>query len=154
MLYKAEPERAMDSLRAVSKHLIPLTFPFPKSRIEDEEDIAILKKVEEDVDGYSLILHFNKANYGKYYLESFQVLGKHSPFLPFHLVVKLAQRMLGGHYLSFVEFYQENRKIYCWSVCVDKEGKPIPSPIEDETESCEFEGFEYKYMRPNQLNFY
>ena len=146
------PADVLETLRIVSQHLVPYTFPMAPA--EFEEDIAPLKKQEIEVDGYSIIVHFNKADYKRYYLESLQILGKHSPFLPFHLVVKLAQRMLGGHHLSLVEFYQDSRKVYCWSVCVDKQGKPMPSPIEDETQPCEFEGFEYAYMQASQLNFY
>ena len=40
-----------------------------------------------------------------YYLESFQILGKHAPFLPFCLVVKLGCMFLGSHQLALVEFY-------------------------------------------------
>jgi len=147
-----KPIEAIDTLRNVSNYLVPYTFP--RAPVELEEEISPLKKLDVEIDGYSVIIHFNRADYKRYFLESVQVLGKHSPFLPFHLVVKIAKRMLGSHYLSLVEFYQENRKVYCWSCCVDKEGKPIPSPIENKTKPCEFEGFEYKYMHPNQLNFY
>ena len=146
------PESILENLRIVSKYLIPYTLP--QASQEEEEYIAPLKKIDMEVDGYSLVVHFNKADYEDYYLETFQILGENSPFLPFHLVVKLARKMLGGHHLSLVEFFQDNRKIYCWSVCLDRHGRPIPSPIESESKSCEFEGFEYKYMHPSQLNFY
>ena len=151
-MYTSDPEKVMEHLRGMSNNLISLTYP--QAGVELEDEIGVFKKMDIEVDGYHLTLLFNKADYGEYYLETFQILGKHFTFLPFHLVVKMACHMLGGHNLSFVEFYQDNRKIYCWSVCVDRTGKPIPSPIESETKSCEFEGFAYKHMHLDQLNFY
>jgi len=144
--------QAFERLRTMGEMLIPYNFPL--GDVNDEDDLNILKKSEIDVDGYSLVIHFNKSRYNGYYLESFQILGKHAPFLPFCLVVKLGCMFLGSHHLSLVEFYQDNRKVYCWSVCVDYSGKPIPSPIEGDSLPCEYEGFEYKYMNPTQLNFY
>jgi hypothetical protein len=145
-------EDIIEGLRNLGEYLIP--YNFPRSKTDVEEDISDFKKAEVEVDGYTAIIHYNKADYGEYYLETAQVLAKNAPFLPFHLVVKLARKILGGHNLSLVEFYQDNRKIYCWSVCVTRDGKPVPSPIESKSQSCEFEGFAYKYMHPSQLNFY
>ena len=149
---KNNPMECLEHLREVAEYLIPHTYPVSPASVEEE--ISVLKKMEFMVDGHNVVVYFNKANYGGYFLETFQILGKNSPFLPFQVVVKLAQVMLGDHYLSFVEFYQDDRKVYCWSVCVDQEGKPKPSPIEETTVPCEFEGFEYKSMHINQLNFY
>lgn len=142
----------LEQLRSLGEFLVPYNFPLaPKG---DENDLSVLKKTELEIDGYTVVVHFNKSFYDDYYLETFQIIGKNSPFLPFSLVVKLACRVLGKHYLSFVEFYEQNRKNYCWSVCLDLDGRAIPSPIEEESFSCEYEGFEYFYLNPNQLNFY
>ena len=74
--------------------------------------------------------------------------------MPFGLICKLAKRFLGSHHLSLVELFKDNRKIYIWSVCVDRRGRPIQAPYEIDTEECNFEGFNYLYMQPNQVNFY
>ena len=116
--------------------------------------IAPLKKSEAEVDGYSIVIHFNRASYNDHYLESFQVYNKYAPFLPFSVVTKLARKALGSHHLSLVEFYQEDRKIYCWSVCLDERGRPIASPMKERSDSRVFEGFQYAYMTPEQLNLY
>jgi hypothetical protein len=151
-MYKEQPEQLMEHLRQASTLLISYTFPL--APIEYEDDIGPLKRMEMTVDGYELVIYFNKADYDDYYLETFQTFSRNSVFLPFNLVVKLARRMLGTNHLSLIEFYQDNRKVYCWSVCVDKEGKAITSPTDDESESSEYEGFEYKRMSPNQINLY
>jgi hypothetical protein len=142
----------IEILRNASEHLIGYNFPL--SPMEYEIDISCLKKMEIDADGYTLVVHFSKAYYNKYYLETFQIYNKYAPFLPFNLVAKLGKKALGGHLLSFVEFYQSDKKIYCWSVCVDDRGRPVTSPIRDRFTTKVFEGFEYGYMEPEQLNLY
>ena len=145
-------DEKIEIIRNLSNHLVDYNFPL--SPMDFEYDIACLKKAELDADGYSIVIHFNKAFYGKYYLETFQIFNKHAPFLPFSLVAKLAKKTLGSHHLSLVEFYQQDRKIYCWSVCVDERGRPIVSPIQDQSKPKMFEGFEYRSMHPGQLNLY
>jgi hypothetical protein len=145
-------DQKIEMLRNLSKHLVGYNFPL--GPMDTEYDIAILKKTEIEVDGYTVIVHFNRAYYEKYFLETFQIYNKHSPFLPFYLVTKLAQKVLGSHHLSLVEFYQKDHKIYCWSVCVDDRGRPINSPLHEKTKVKNFEGFEYNYMKPEQLNLY
>jgi hypothetical protein len=145
-------DEKIEIFRNLSNHLVD--FNFPLSPMEIEYDIACLKKTEIEVDGYTIVIHFNKAFYGNYYLETLQIFNKYAPFLPFSLVAKLAKKTLGSHHLSLVEFYQQDHKIYCWSVCVDERGRPIMSPIQDQSKSKTFEGFEYRYMQPEQLNLY
>jgi hypothetical protein len=145
-------DNKLEILRNLADHLV--SYNFPLGPMENEYDIACLKKNEIEVDGYTAIIHFNKASYGDYYLETFQVYNKYAPFLPFSLVTKLAKKALGSHLLSLVEFYQKDYKIYCWSVCVDKRGRPISSPIQEKSKIKNFEGFEYSYMKPEQLNLY
>jgi hypothetical protein len=145
-------DHKIEMIRNLAEHLV--AYNFPLSPMDYEYDIACLKRMELDVDGYSVVIHFNKAFYGDYYLETFQVYNKNSPFLPFNLVTKLAKKVLGGHLLSLVEFYNYDHKIYCWTVCVDERGRPIPSPIQQKTKIKNFEGFEYSYMSPEQLNLY
>ena len=142
----------MDALRNLAMGLVPYNFPL--GPVELEYYIAPLKRTEVDIDGYSVVVHFNRASYNDHYLESFQVYNKYAPFLPFSLVTKMARKALGSHHLSLVEFYQEDRKVYCWSVCLDTRGRPIASPMKERSDSRVFEGFQYAYMTPEQLNLY
>jgi len=146
-------EQAIEVVRDMSKHLIPFTYPQNNPHLED--DIAVLKTIDGiDVDGYTVVVYFNRADYEEYYLETLQVYGKYTPFLPFSVVVKLAWYVLGGHELRFTDFYQDGRKMYCWTVCLDKAGRPIENPDEPETQARIFEGFEYRYLSPEQINLY
>lgn len=153
MFYK-EPklDEIVDNMRKLGEMLIPYNFPLAPITLED--DLAIFKERETVVDGYPIILHYQKSDYQKHFMETLQIYGKSSPFLPFNLVCKLAKRFLGSKHLSLVEIFKNNRKIYIWSVCVDKEGQAISSPYDTETEDCQFEGLNYLYMQPNQVNFF
>jgi hypothetical protein len=143
----------LEIIRNLSQDLVP--YNFPMAPVDLEYYIAPLKKTEVEVDGYTIVFHLNRALYNdNYYLETFQVFNKYAPFLPFHLVTKLAKKALGGHFLSLVEFYQEDKKIYCWSVCLDKRGRPFAPPNKQKSNSRVFEGFEYMYVTPEQLNLY
>jgi hypothetical protein len=155
MLYKElKLEQIIEHMRTLGDMLIP--FNFPKSPLSNtmEDDLAIFKQREAIIDGYPIIIHYQKSDYEKHLMETLQIYGKNSPFLPFNLICKLAKRFLGSHHLSLIEIFKDNRKIYIWSVCVDRRGRPIPSPYELETEECDFEGFNYLYMHPSQVNFY
>lgn len=142
----------IEIIRDLAKNLVPLNFPM--GPVELEYYLSPLKKGEARIDGYSIVFHFNRALYNDHYLETFQFYNKYSPFLPFHLVAKLARRVLGGHLLSLVEFYQDDHKIYCWSVCLDARGRPISYPSKEKFKTKIFEGFEYMHLTPEQLNFY
>ena len=84
------------------------------------------------VDGYSMLLYFHKVAYEGNFIEVLQVTPTKSIYLPFNVVIKVACKGLGGHNLSFFQFYhhQDNAKIYCWSVLVDSKGRPLPNPFE------------------------
>ena len=142
----------LENLRNLSMDLVP--YNFPVGSVDLEYYLSPLKRGEAEADGYPIVFHFNRASYNDHYLDSFQVYNKYAPFLPFCLVSKLARKALGSHYLYLVEFYQEDRKVYCWSVCLDSGGRPIESPMKSRTAKRIFEGFEYAYMTPEQLNLY
>lgn len=148
----SEFDSKLENLRNLAHGLVP--YNFPMAPVELEYYLSPLKKSEALVDGYTVIFHINRASYKDHYLESFQIYNKYAPFLPFCLVAKLGRKALGSHHLSLVEFYQEDRKVYCWSVCLDTRGRPIASPMKERTDERVFEGFKYYYMRPEQLNLY
>ena len=139
-------------IKRMAEQLVPYNFPTVSP--QDEEIINFLKFTEATVDGYDVILHFNKHDYGDHYLETFQVLGKEVPFLPFVLICKLAKLFLGEQKLSLVEVLKDGRKIYCWTLIRDKKGKAIAAPYQNKGEDCSYEGFQYSYVTPDKINFY
>lgn len=145
-------EEHVKEMRGLGDVLMPHNFPSVSP--EDEDDILLLKSREVTVDGYNVIVFYSKSNYGKYCLETLQILGKHCPFIPFWLVVKIAKKFLGDKHLSLVEIFKEGKKIYCWSVSKNGRNLPLPSSYKAKVKDCVYEGFSYKSMSPNQVNFY
>lgn len=141
--------REMKSLGDV---LVPFNFPkMPLSGWED--DLGIFKAREVVIDGYSIFLHYQKSDYDDYLIETLQIHNRKSPFLPFNLICKIGRRFLGSKNLSLIEIYKEHRKIYIWTVCSDRQGNSVPIPNQPLTESCEFEGLQYTYMQPKNIDF-
>ena len=145
-------DEVISNARIIGEQLMCYNFPQADPRLED--DLNILKTKEVLVDGYSVILHYSKADYRTYYLETLQILGKNSPFLPFHLVVKIARKFLGNQKLTLVEPMRDNRKIYCWTVTLDRRGIAIDSPNQPPVEAQSYDGFKYTYLDAQHINFY
>lgn len=144
-------EDSLNNLKNLGKHLVEYNFPL--APMHYEKDISLLKKSEAEADGYTVVMHYNRALYQDYYHETFQIYNKYGMFLPFQVVVKLGQKALGSHNLSLVQFYQGNHKVYCWNVCIDMEGKPL-AYLNKNLKTCDFEGFKYQIMKLEQLNLY
>jgi len=140
-------------LRNLGNRLVDYNYPL--SPIHFENELSCLKTMDIEVDGYDTVVYFNKSLYDDgCYLETFQIYNKNAPFLPFHLVAKLAQKALGSYFLSLIEFYQNDHKVYCWTVSVDDRGRPLPSPLNNKLKTKVFEGFQYGYLQPEQVNLY
>jgi len=145
-------DEIVHGMKAIGEVLVPFNFPrVPYNFLED--DLGIFRAREVVIDGYSLFLHYQKSDYGEYFIESLQIHNLKSPFLPFCLICKLGKRFLGSDYLSLVEIFKENRKIYVWSVSSNKNDQPIPMPKFQNTEECVYEGLHYLYLQPNQVDF-
>jgi hypothetical protein len=139
-------------MRVVGEQLVPYNFPVADPRLED--DLNPLKLKEIVVDGYQIAVHFTKADYRHHFVETVQILGKRSPFLPFPLLVKIARKFLGSNHVALVEILRDNQKIYCWTVTTDRTGKAIPSAHSQGAEVLRHDDFSYTYLDPSQVNTY
>ena len=143
----------IEEMRAIGEILMPHNFP--KVSHQEEETVNVFKDRDVTVDGYEVTICYNKSDCDNHYVEHCQVFSRSAPFLPFHLVCKLAQKFLGDRHLSLVEVFRDNRKIYCWTVAIDKNGEAIEQPYKETLmEECTFEGFRYTYMNPKTVDFY
>lgn len=143
---------AIKRMKDIGEILTPYTFPVADMDTEDE--ISELKYLNRMIDGYYIRLNFSIADYSDHYLYTLQVTSESFPFLPFTVVLKLARKFLGDEHLSLVEILKSNRKIYCWTLFLDREKKPLHPKYKDQIEHCMFEGFDYTYVHPGQLKFY
>lgn len=149
-IIKNDLDTTLETLRDTGEVLVPYN-AIPKL----EENIKMLKTLAATVDGYSVLLYFHKVAYEGGFIEVLQVTPTKSIYLPFNVVIKIACRALGGHNLSFFHFYQDNAKIYCWTVLVDEKGRPLPNPFEKQKqEHCVYNGIEYDKLDPKQLDIY
>jgi len=148
-----ELNEVIANMKSLGEMLVPYNYP-RTPLILYEDSYEFFKERDVVVDGYSLIIHYQKSDYKEYFLKTFQIHNKTGPFLPFYLVAKMAKKFLGSEYLSLVEIFKDSKKIYCWSVAVDENDVAIETPYEIDGEKCSFEGFEYIYMSPESINFY
>jgi len=143
--------QSLDSLvsrmRVVGEQLMPYNHPQSDVKLEDQLHWVKLKEI--NIDGYDVVIHFNRANHETHFVESVQIYGKKSAFLPFTIVVKIARKFLGSHHLNLIEFLKDNRKIYCWTLMVDRRGRPMPSEFERTLQK--HEGFQYSYVSKSQI---
>lgn len=152
-MFKQKPiEEILEKIKIVGNQLVPYNFPVVPPLVLENE-LNLIKQKEFVVDGYSVVLHFNRSDYTDHYLEILQVHAKYGTFLPFAVVAKLAKCVLGSHGLSLVEIFKDDRKVYCWSIVLDKSGRPVDVKIK-KSKVCVHEGLQYNLMNPKQVNFY
>lgn len=145
-------ETVVKEMKQIGEDLIPYNFPLAPQSVEEKYNDYKTREIL--IDGYDVVLHYSKSDYGNYFSETIQILGLESPFLPFALVMKVAVKFLGFDNLALVELFKDNRKIYCWTTNVAKDGEVLVSPHFDDAEHCVFEGVEYVYLKQDQVSFY
>jgi hypothetical protein len=148
MVAKALREEVAE-MRAMADMLVPYTFPVVDFRVE--QDVLLFKHRSFAVDGYDLSVCFSKADYGEYFLESFQVQSSFAPFLPFAVVCKVGRAFLGSNNLSYIEFFKNNRKVYCWTIR-SREGRPLPPDKKNKPGS--YEGFQFSILQPGTVDLF
>lgn len=146
--------KIVEEMRSLGETLTP--YNWPKDDTQMENFLNVLKVRFVMFQGYDLALHYNRSDYDDYYSETLQIFSEKYPFLPFTVVAHLGKSFLGQEHLYLVEILKDHKKIYCWSLTTDKGGKPMIPPYHNdlETEDCTYEGFSYKYLYPDQLNFH
>ncbi len=142
-----ELEETIMSMKDMAKLLVPNTFPL----VSFDEELAVLclKQRNIRIDGYEVCLCFSRAQYDGYYLDSLQMQSCQSPFMPFNLVCNIGQSFLGKENLFYVDFFKNNKKVYCWAVKTAN-GNILP-PGENAT-ATSYEGFEYHVLSPGTIN--
>ena len=142
-------QKIVDRTKNIANFLIPYTFP--KANIKSEHEIVALKQEDIVVDGYQITICYSIADYDEYFLKSIQLQSIYSPFLPFAVVCKIGQMFLGKNNLSYVEFFQSNKKIYCWTTKTTDE-KTLPP--EKETKRGTYEGFDFNIIDPGLVDLF
>jgi hypothetical protein len=133
-------------LRSLANTL--MSYSFPKVKIEEDQEVITLRTRQLVVDGFDIAVTLCMSDYDKYQLESLQIQGIHTPFLPFSLVCKIARCFLGAQHLSYTDIVRDNRKIYCWTIR-KRRGKVVPIK---KLVSSTYEGFSYNVLKLGKSN--
>ncbi len=99
-------------------------FTYPNLSQQEEEDSRWLKTRYVFVDGYYLAIFFSISDTENINVTTLQIFSIYSPYLPFHLVCKIAQIFLGKKYLNFMSISANDKTIYCWHV-YKKDGQKV-----------------------------
>lgn len=118
-------DQHIEEMRNVGDLLVPHSVP--NVSFYEEREVDILKRRSIWIDGYHIAVLFSKSDFGKFCLESLEVSNLTGPFLPMIVACKVAIKFLGGHELKLSEHWVLGRKVYIWTIRVDKKGRPIPS---------------------------
>jgi len=151
-MYHTSLDEIVIKMKNMGQLLIP--YNWPMNTMGDEDDISLLKTLPTTVDGYEVFVHYNKSDHEDYYLETIQIFGQKIPFIPFCVVCKIAKKFLGVDFVYFFELIQENKKIYIWVICTNKDGVPIENPKQKNAEIMEYDGFKYRIMETDSVQFY
>lgn len=151
-MHKSNLDDVLDMLRNLGEYLVP--YNFPQASPEYEDYIYPLKTTAVEVDGYNVSIHYSKADWGEHFLESLQLNNVDTPFLPFSLVIKIAQKALGSHNLSLMQSPRGNKMYYCWTICTDKRGRPLPFKHPVKATACNYEGWDYDVLSEDSLKFH
>jgi hypothetical protein len=142
-------DKKVEEMKGIAEWLIPYTFP--KVVFSEEQEVLPLKQRNVTLDGYEMVLCYSKADYDSYFLESLQVQSYYSPFLPFTLVCKLGRAFLGKENLSYIEFFRNSRKVYCWTIR-SRDGRSLPPG--NKTKPGSYEGFAYNILQPGTIDLF
>lgn len=122
-----------------------VNYTFPKVTTVIEADFDFLRSTRACVDGIVVNIYYTKSDYEVHFFETVQIIGEYSPFVPFSVVLKIGRAFLGDNNLTLTEFYQKNRKVYCWNLITGKDGQQFPNE-NLRGERCCFEGYNYTYI--------
>jgi hypothetical protein len=147
----ANLDATIKRMKKLAKNFIHLTFPCSNG---DDQDLVLLKSAEVLVDGYTIIIFYSISDYKDHLVKTFQIYPKNHSFLPFHIVCKMAKKFLGDKHVSLLEMFNNNKKLYCWSVVTNLDEEPIENPYSTNSEKREFEKFNFSIMYPEEVNFF
>jgi len=142
-------QKKIKEMKGMANMLTPHTFP--KVSFNQEKEVLPLKQRKAMVDGYDVVLCYSKADYSDYFLESIQVQSCYAPFLPFFLVCKIGRAFLGQDNLSYIEFFRNGKKVYCWTIKSRNGRSLLPG---SRSKPGSYEGFTYNILESGSIDLF
>jgi len=98
------------------------------------------------IDGYEINLFYTETNIGTSTVKSIQCYSKNSFSLPFHVVYKIGNTILGKTPMNiYFSFIREGHHIYCWTKVVDENDDGLPI-IEEEVDIKNYMNGKFAYI--------
>lgn len=148
-LMAPEIKDSIDSMKAMADYLLPYTFP--NVSFKEEQQVLCMKQRVVQVDGYDITVCFSRADYKKYILQTLQLQSPQVPFLPFNIVCKIGQMFMGRKHLSYIDFFKNNKKVYCW---VSKFVGDKKLPPNNNSQLTSYEGFDFHLLHPGSVDLF
>ena len=139
--------KIIQEMKSLADSLID--YSFPKATFEEEQQILCLKQREFTIDGYDLSVCYSRADYDKYFLENLQIQSQQVPFLPFTVVCKVGKLFLGEKNICYLDFFRNNRKVYCWTIRTHEENILVPDKT---SKPFSYEGFDFHILHPGTVD--
>ncbi len=143
---KSNLDNEIASMKRMAEYLMPYCH-----NAQDKADVAILATREICVYGYDISFYLSKDYYLDQCIWVLQIYSKHQSFLPFSLVCECAVKFLGNRELGLSEYIVSDRKLYVWSLAVDKDGTPIPIPSRPEVEERNYDGLTFRVSKSTKV---
>lgn len=105
-------------------------------------EVNLLRQRQITIDGYDLITMLNRDIVDGQIIETLEIVNYSAPYLPMHLLCKVAILFLGGHHLIYYSKYIESKRVYIWMVFLDSTGKPVASNLNN-LKDLEYEGLRF-----------
>lgn len=140
--------KTVKEMKSMADMLVPHTWPQADFKVE--QDVLCLKQRIITVDGYEVNVCLSRADYKKYILDSLQIQSQNGPFIPFNIVCKIGIVFFGKTLLSYIDFFRNDKKVYCWAI-KHFDGK-ILNP--SHSEPAEFEGFKYQILDHGSVDLF
>jgi hypothetical protein len=120
-----------------------MEYSWPVVSMDDEKQIICLKERDLYVDGYGICVVLSKNDHQAHYMQTLQIYASFGAFLPFSLVCKVAERFLGSLGLYYVSIIQNDRKVYIWTVCFNKNNQSIEDKSYGAVRQDEYNGLKF-----------
>lgn len=155
-------EENVKNIKFLSELLEP--YSFPKGDAADEIILFPLKQRVLNIDGYEVLVFFNKCQYEDYILETVQVYGRYFSFLPFNIVIKVYKLffdvLIPAYSSVFNKIYKDIsslRKTYIWIVYKNLKNEYLnykKFPVELESGLITYNDFSYVKIKENKMRFF
>jgi hypothetical protein len=92
-----------------------------------EEKINMYRLWNLNIDGYDICFFYTESQMGEFVVKSVQIFAKKSLNLPFLIVLKIGNSLLGSSEKNiFFSYIKSGNTVFCWTKVENKNGEDSP----------------------------